>query len=665
METFPKMSNSQRLTFLRLCFGLFASLTAGTAYAFSIYLNNLDVLFALTSEWWLMVLGLWILSAVLAILLLLTWTKASRIFLNAITKLQTFLERFQVVALVLLLLIIAAYPRLIFGAAGDIFSELFPRFLIYSLWVLAVAVALKVIWPDRRFAIMLVSATFLIALLHQGVLLFQAVSTFPFSLGWSEVSRYYYGSLFFSKRLYGIQIPPSVLHPTRYMMQSVPFLIDGLPLWFHRLWQVFLWIGTSTLTSVLLVRRLKVSDRLKGWLMAGWIFLFLFVGPIYYHLQVAATIVLWGFNRRRMGRSTIFILIASVWAGISRVNWYPVPGMIAAVLYFLEKPVGLSEDGFGISFSKFVRYLSFPLLWVFGGSLVAFGAQSLYVLWSGNDPGQFTSSFTSDLLWYRLWPNVTYPLGILPSVLLFSLPFLILMFIFWLRGKGVGHHLRWLGLGVVLLVLFAGGLVVSVKIGGGSNLHNMDAYLMVLLVVSTYLYAEKFVWETRSTQKPVFISWGLSAILILIPVLYLIPVGGPQHLPDQETVDTAMEELTSMVTEAVQAGGEVLFVTQRQLLMFDGIPDVPLIPDYEVVFLMEMAMGDNETYLGKFYGDIENHRFALVIIDWLPKRTKGPEDAFSEEHNAWFLRVAKPLQKEYERLELYEELGIEVVAPKP
>jgi hypothetical protein len=210
-----------------------------------------------------------------------------------------------------------------------------------------------------------------------------------------------------------------------------------------------------------------------------------------------------------------------------------------------------------------------------------------------------------------------------------------------------------------------GGLVVSVKIGGGSNLHNMDAYLMVLLVVCTYLYAEKFVWEPGSPQKAVRISWRLSAILILMPVLYLIPVGGPQHLPDQEFVDTAMEELTTLVTGAVHAGGEVLFVTQRQLVIFDSIPNVPLIPEYEVVFLMEMAMGNNETYLGKFYEDIENQRFALVIIDWLPKRTKGPEDSFSEEHNAWFLRVAKPLQKDYVRLELYEELGIEVVAPKP
>jgi hypothetical protein len=62
------------------------------------------------------------------------------------------------------------------------------------------------------------------------------VSTFPFSLGWSEASRFYYASLFFSESLYNLHVPPSVLHPSRYLMQAIPFLIPSLPLWFHRLW---------------------------------------------------------------------------------------------------------------------------------------------------------------------------------------------------------------------------------------------------------------------------------------------------------------------------------------------------------------------------------------------------------------------------------------------
>ncbi len=50
------------------------------------------------------------------------------------------------------------------------------------------------------------------------------------------------------------------------------------------------------------------------------------------------------------------------------------------------------------------------------------------------------------------------------------------------------HWLRWLGLAGELLVLFVGGLIVSVKIGGGSNLHNMDAYLVLLLIIGVHFY---------------------------------------------------------------------------------------------------------------------------------------------------------------------------------
>ena len=41
---------------------------------------------------------------------------------------------------------------------------------------------------------------------------------------------------------------------------------------------------------------------------------------------------------------------------------------------------------------------------------------------------------------------------------------------------------------LILLIFFAGGIVVSVKIGGGSNLHNMDAFLVFLLVAAVYFY---------------------------------------------------------------------------------------------------------------------------------------------------------------------------------
>ncbi len=178
---------------------------------------------------------------------------------------------------------------------------------------------------------------------------FPDISSYPFTLTWSETSRFYYASLFFAKEIYGFAIPPTVLHPSRYLLQSLPFLLPDLPLWLHRTWQVILWVGFTLVTSLVVVRRLSIRNRLWQWLSVLWIFLFLLIGPVYYHLQVPVILVCLGFNRseiesirKRNFISFISILLASAWAGISRVNWFPVPGMLAVTLWLLEVPVSHS-----------------------------------------------------------------------------------------------------------------------------------------------------------------------------------------------------------------------------------------------------------------------------------------------------------------------------------
>src|SRR4030042_4844994 len=83
----------------------------------------------------------------------------------------------------------------------------------------------------------------LAACLYVAISYLPEISSYPLTLTWSEASRYYYASLFFAERIYGVVAPPTVLHPSRYLMQAVPFLIPNSPLWLHRLWQVFLWLA--------------------------------------------------------------------------------------------------------------------------------------------------------------------------------------------------------------------------------------------------------------------------------------------------------------------------------------------------------------------------------------------------------------------------------------
>ncbi len=126
------------------------------------------------------------------------------------------------------------------------------------------------------------------------------------------------------------------------------------------------------------------------------------------------------------------------------------------------------------------------------GAATAFAAQVAYILWSGNQAEQFTTSFSSSLLWHRLLPNATFPPGILPAILVVSLPLALVALgrllerrpnrVSWLDY----HPLRLVGLTGVLGVFLAGGVIVSLKIGGGSNLHNLDAYMVILMVIASY-----------------------------------------------------------------------------------------------------------------------------------------------------------------------------------
>jgi len=62
----------------------------------------------------------------------------------------------------------------------------------------------------------------------------------------------------------------------------------------------------------------------------------------------------------------------------------------------------------------------------------------------------------------------------LPGALLVLIP-LLLLGLSKLKGQWSFYHpIRLLGIGSILFILFAGGVVVSVKIGGGSNLHPIE-----------------------------------------------------------------------------------------------------------------------------------------------------------------------------------------------
>lgn len=477
------------------------------------------------------------------------------------------------------------------------------------------------------------------------------ISNDPFSIGYSEASRYYYASLFFAKSLYEVQAPYPFLHPSRYLLMSLPFLMDGLPLWFHRLWQSLLWLGLTSASAAFLTRRM----RLNGWinlLIMAWAFLYFLQGAVYYHLQVCVILVLAGVSAKNPWRSFLFVFLASIWAGISRVNWFPVPAMLAIAIYVLETPLA----------GKGWRYWAQPFLLGVIGVGTALAAQFIYINVSGNpDIRAFGSSFTSDLLWNRLLPNSTSSLGVLPGILIVSAPLSIALYQM-LHGKLANlHPMRWLALLTLLLVLFLSGLIVSTKIGGGGDLHNMDAFLVMLALIATSILAGCVIGDNESSPSWGNFQWGVAALLV--PLGFALPQIGFFHSYNESLVEKDIQTIQHIVSEAVSSGGEVLFVTERQLLTFHELENIPLIPEYEQLELMEMAMSGNYEYLERFYSDIQDHRFAFIIVEEqkIHNRKTG---AFSEENNAWVRYVGVPLLCAYEPVESLNSTNLKIFEPR-
>jgi len=497
--------------------------------------------------------------------------------------------------------------------------------------------------------------SFVIVVLAQGLIyqtygIFSITSSNPFSMGYSEAGRHYYASLFFSEKLYGMDLPLPFLHPSRYLLLSIPFLIDGLPLWFHRFWQEFLWFGLTLGTSLSLAR----FSRTSGWkyiALTAWAFLFFFQGAVYYHLHVMVILIFAGISVNKPWRSLVFIILASFWAGISRVNWFPVPAMLAIAIYILETPVD----------NKGWRYWFSPVIWGVSGVAAALVSQFVYIQISGNaDVAAFGSSFTSDLIWSRLLPNETFPMGILPGILLVSAPIFVALYQM-LHGKISSlHPLRLVALFGMLSVLFIGGAVVSTKIGGGGDLHNMDAYLVMLSTLVTAFWANQV--KAEADAKPMWgqVSWGVVAAALLIPLGFAIRHIGFLPFFNEKVAEADIQKLQ----EALQNGGEVLFITERQMLTFNMIDGVTLVPDYEQSELMEMAMSRNRPYLEQYYSDLQNRRFALIVAED-QKFTTQKAGAFVEENVAWVRYAGAPLLCNYKPILTLTSNNLQVYEPRP
>ena len=94
------------------------------------------------------------------------------------------------------------------------------------------------------------------------------------------------------------------------------------------------------------------------------------------------------------------------------------------------------------------------------------------------------------------------------------------------------------------------------------------------------------------------------------------------------------------------------------------IDGIDLVPEYEKVFLMEMVMAGNRSYLDSFQGDISSQRFDLIVTDPLFDTYKESGESWAEENNVWVEAVSVPVLCHYWRKITFPESGVQILAPR-
>jgi len=202
------------------------------------------------------------------------------------------------------------------------------------------------------------------------------------------------------------------------------------------------------------------------------------------------------------------------------------------------------------------------------------------------------------------------------------------------------------------------------KIGGGANLHNMDAYFSLLLIVLAYLIFARYRPEHGGVARPVPLHWFLIVSLMIMPAWSYLQFNIGSVNYDAVRTQNVLAKLQGHVDQANAGGGKILFITQRHLLSMHMLNNVTLVPEYEREDLMEIAMSNNIPYLQKFREDMKDQRFALIVVDPLNYNVLSKNRSFAEENNVWVTRIMKSILCNYREEAIFPADEIALYVPQ-
>jgi len=606
---------------------------------------------------------------------------------------------------------------------GAVFTAPFLRLMMFislTCWVSFLLCHDEQQWVNYQHVVaaFIITGSFWIAVLNLRI-----VTGFPFALSWSEGNRIWDYSIPFGRRLYDYPAEKPIFVYTdlaRRLIFGIPFLLPNPSIEIVRLWIALVSFVPYAILGWLVLKpqKGKVMASILGGL---WLFAFLYQGGVYAPLMIAAVLVVIACWYLPWWLSVIIIGFVSYYIQLGRINWIICTPIWCLILLCLDN----SSSGGKNKESK--KLISLLISWLFGSHfylyylfsegyfsqdkhliekvvsswfiggvmLILISISIIYWLLHKRRFEDILKSKKTriilllfiilifilsavffikvifpkflagqSLLWYRLLPNPTNPLGILLMLIVAVLPLAIFLFITY-RQKiwTLPPRSSWLLL-FSLGIFFAIGLVVSVKIGGGNNLHNMDLFMI------TWVLTAGIAWRNGLGNYLANVSIAPISVKVLFLVMLLLPFirplqeMRPLELPSVGYTLNALNQLHIEV-EGARSKGEILFIDQRQLLTFDYVR-APLVVEYEKKLLQDRALSANQSYFQPFYEDLAQHRFSLIIssplkIDY--KQINESGEIFGEENNAWTKWVAEPLLRYYKPIWTFKKIGVQVLVP--
>lgn len=495
------------------------------------------------------------------------------------------------------------------------------------------------------------------------------ITNYPFPISWSESGRIFNAYQIYAPLLSGKNLSWPWLDPGRSILDGIVLLLSGTQIWMYRFWISLLMLAGNFAASVLVVGKavsfasLRKEKLTKGliWLLIFWGTLFLLQGPIYYHVLLGILPVLWFYDPKKPISTLIVIVISSMWEGLSRVNWFLMPATLAVLFYVLRTPFPREA---------FWKYIKWPLIYLVSGGISSFTVYLTFINETGFVIPFLNPNMDYAFFLYKFWPNNGF-MGLLPGTGLLTLPVLLIVtYGIWKYRRNI-HWMRLLIILCVLGIFFVGSMAVSIRAGGGYDLHNYDSIILLLFVCGCFFGMDAILLDkVRYLEHVPFTSYVVLVSILLIPVLFSysrISLG--PYKPSDQTEQT-LSEIRQVIQDLGDSSGNhpVLFIDQRQLLVYQMIEEVNFYVPYEKIELMEMAMARNYDYKSQFVEDLENQKFSLIVSEVLRPWVKGFEPTKFErdwyENNMWVDFVAIPVLNYYYPVYENKVMGIAIYAPK-